>query len=98
MNIKTTSDNEEEVRRDKIYLITKELRKKSRLSLEDKKQFAENLGRLAEEINPSKPIDAVKTILKTAGREDLLPKRARYFRFSYEKANVKNTLLHLKTL
>ena len=86
MNIKTTSDNEEEVRRDKIYLITKELRKKSRLSLEDKKKFAENLGRLAEEINPSKPITAVKTILKTAEREDLLSKRARYFRFSYEKS------------
>ena len=39
MNIKTTSDNEEKVRRDKIYLITEELRKKSRLSLEDKKNL-----------------------------------------------------------
>jgi hypothetical protein len=60
------------------------LKSNSRLSLDDKKIFALNLGKLAIRIDEDKPLNGAKQITDKSGQEGIWQKRKRYFRFPDE--------------
>lgn len=60
------------------------LKSNSRLSLNDKKIFAFNMGKLASRIDEDKPLNGAKQITDKSGQEGIWQKRKRYFRFPDE--------------
>jgi hypothetical protein len=58
--------------------LEEKLRSQTRLLDTDKKILAENLGRICAELNPDKPLAAVKALIERSGLQSLQQKRKRF--------------------
>ena len=69
---------------DQIDEIIERLTTAARLSAEDKKIFATNLGKIASRLDNTNPRAGAKKIIEQSGQQGIWQKRKRYFRLPGE--------------
>lgn len=69
-----------------IDTLADRIKSEKRLSLDDRRTFAINMGKIAEGMNPEKPLTGAKKVIEASRLNGVLEKRKRFFRFPGEDA------------